>query len=190
MLSIRSRLLFVISLVPILLLTGCSSEQKSMDTSAGSDPLEIPQNDLVAKRFQESTPRSPTAVESAIELSEKYARLSEEAATLRQQNQEISVQNEQLRTRTATLDSQLQQAQKELAQANELLIEMRIELNNWKVDILGFRDEMRNAETAQLETLFKILKVLGGQVDTEAGVDGSAGTVGSAAGSQGRSYNQ
>jgi len=41
-------------------------------------------------------------------------------------------------------------------------------LNNWKTDILGFRDEMRDAETAQLEALLKILKVLGGEVKTKS----------------------
>ena len=45
---------------------------------------------------------------------------------------------------------------------------MRIELNNWKIDILGFRDEIRDAETAQLEALLKILKVLGGEVKTKS----------------------
>ncbi len=189
MLNARITLVLLVSLVPMFLLTGCSAEEKSVETDAGSDPLEIAQNDLVARRFRESTPQSPTAVESAIELSGKYAKLSEEAAALRQQNKGISDQNEQLKTQAASLDSELQQAQKELAQANDLLIEMRIELNNWKTDILGFRNEMREAETAQLETLFKILKVLGGQVDTAAAGDQSIGAVGSAAASSGRSYH-
>ena len=80
----------------------------------------------------------------------------------------------------ASLDGQLQQTQKELAEANGLLIEMRIELNNWKADILGFREEMRNAETAQLETLLRILKILGGQVTTEPARAEVTGAVGSA----------
>jgi hypothetical protein len=67
-----------------------------------------------------------------------------------------------------------------LSEANGLLIEMRVELNNWKSDILGFRDEMRNAETAQLETLLRILKVLGGQVTTESAKAEVTSTVGSA----------
>ncbi len=189
MLNTRKTLVLLVSLVPMFLLMGCSAEEKSVETRAGSDPLEIAQNDGIARRFQESTSRSPTAVESAIELSEKYAKLSEEATALRQQNQGISAQNQQLRTQTVALGNQLQQAQKELAQANDLLIEMRIELNNWKTDILGFRDEMRNAETAQLETLFKILKVLGGQVDTAPAAAQNTGAIGSAAASSGRSYN-
>ncbi|UCE48644.1 MAG: hypothetical protein JSW47_00560 [Phycisphaerales bacterium] len=189
MLGVRKILVVLVSMVPLTLLSGCTYDQKSTETITGSDPVVIEQNDSVAKRFQESVPQSPTAVETAIELSEKYAKLSEEAAALRQQNQEATALNEELRAQTATLQSQLKQAQKELAQANDLLIEMRIELNNWKADILGFRDEMRKAETAQLETLFKILKVLGGQVETEPAEGQNTGDVGSATTSANRSYN-
>ena len=186
--SINKTLSLLIALTPIVLLSGCSSEQTSRQAVAGSDPLEIPQNDPVAKRFRESTPQNPTAVESAIELSQKYATLSEEAARLRHENEGIVARNKQLEVQVVALDSQLLQTRKELAEANDLLIEMRIELNNWKTDILGFRDEMRDAETAQLQTLFRILKVLGGQVDAgEAGSDGTGG-VGSAASSSSRSY--
>ena len=59
------------------------------------------------------------------------------------------------------------QTKKELTQANELLIEMRIELNNWKTNILGFRDEIRDTEKAQFEALLKILEVLGGEIETD-----------------------
>ena len=186
--STNKTLSLLIMLTPIVLLSGCSSEQASMQTTAAYDRREIPQNDSVAKRFQESTPQNPTIVESAIELSEKYATLSEEATRLRQENEGIVAKNKQLEAQTVALESQLRQAKKELAEANDLLIEMRIELNNWKTNILGFRDEMRQAETAQLEALFRILKVLGGQVDAELASSDSTGAVGSAASSSNRSY--
>ena len=100
-------------------------------------------------------------------MSKKHLELSEEAAVLRQQNKELIVKNKQLEDNVVALDAQLKQAQKELNEANILLIEMRVELNSWKVDILGFRDEMRGAEKAQLEALLKILKALGGEVKVE-----------------------
>ncbi len=170
----------VILLVPIFLLTGCSSSQQSADLAVEPVPVERQQNDSVAKRFQEPDPEGPTVVESAMKLSGEYARLTQEAAGLRQQNEDLIAQNRQLDERVVSLDAQLKQAQKELAEANSLLIEMRIELNNWKADILGFRDEMRDAETAQLETLLRILKVLGGQVTAESARAENTGTVGSA----------
>jgi len=138
-----------------------------MDAVVQSEPTEQ-QSSSVAKRFQESVPQRRTAVESAIELSQKYAQLSEDAVGLRGKNQDLSAENHQLKEQISVLDAKLKQTDKELTEANEFLIEMRIELNSWKTDILGFRDEMREAETAQLEALLKILKVLGGESTTES----------------------
>jgi uncharacterized coiled-coil DUF342 family protein len=162
-------ILLAVFAMQILLLSGCSSDRKQANVAVHpDDPLAKYWNDAVAKRFQEPAPHGSTPADSAIELSEKYARLFEEAAALKQQNQDFSAKNQQLKEQTAAIETQLQQAQKELAEANDLLIEMRVELNNWKSNILGFREEMREAETAQLEALLRILKVLGGQVQVES----------------------
>ncbi len=56
------------------------------------------------------------------------------------------------------------------------MIEMRIELNNWRTDILGFRDEMRDADTTQLQALLRILKILGGEVKEESAQNENAGS--------------
>jgi chromosome segregation ATPase len=157
-------------LIPLLsafLLSSCSAPQERAKVAALPDSTEGRQSSSVAKRFQESAPQGPTAVESAIGLSEKYARLSDEASSLRRENQDFATKNQQFKERVTNLEAQLQQTQKELGEANDLLIEMRIELNNWKTDVLGFRDEMRDAEKAQLEALLKILQTLGGEVVTE-----------------------
>ena len=154
----RTNMKLILSLVltmQILLTAGCSDQKQGKVAVNPDDPLAKYWNEIIAKRFQESA-SSSTAAESAIELSQKYATLSEEAAVLRQKNQ-------QLQEQTVAFEAQLRQTQKELAEANDLLIEMRVELNNWKSNILGFRDEIRDAETAQLEALLRILKVLGGQ---------------------------
>jgi PBP1b-binding outer membrane lipoprotein LpoB len=161
--------ILLILLMSIFLLSGCSSFQKPADVVTEPNPFEkFTSQQQVARRFQESAPQSPTAVESAIELSEKYASLSEEALVLRQQNQDLIAKNNQFKNQITALGAQMQQTQKELTESNDLLIEMRIELNNWKTDILGFRNEMRDSETAQLEALLKILQVLGGQVTVES----------------------
>ena len=171
---------FVLFLAPIFLLSSCSPTQRPKELTADSFPIEKQQNDSIAKRFEENASESPTVVESAMKLSGQYARLTQEATQLRQQNEEVITKNRQLNDKIVSLEGQLQQAQKELAEANSLLINMRVELNNWKADVLGFRDEMRNAETAQLETLLRILKVLGGQVTTESARAENTSTVGSA----------
>ena len=167
--SNKTIILLLISLMFIFLQSGCSPGQKPVEVII-QPPISIErqQSDSVAKRFPESATQGPTVVESAIELSKKHAKLSEEAAVLRQQNQDLTTRNQKLKDRATALEAQLQQTQKELTEANDLLIEMRIELNNWKVDILGFRDEMRDAGTAQLEALLKILEILGGEATAES----------------------
>ena len=168
MISLTSSLL-------IACLSGCTVTKEPGKLSVEPISLQQPQQKAkqlpsgsVAKRFHESTTQGPTVVESAIELSEKYASLSEEAAGLRQEKQGLTAKNQQLKDQVGALEAQLQQTQKELTEANDLMIEMRLELNNWKTDILGFREEMRNADTAQLETLLRILKILGGEVKAES----------------------
>jgi len=179
--SMKKTILLLISLMPISLLLSCSPAQKPTEVAVRSDSIEKHQSASVAERFQESAPQKPTVIESAMELSKKHAKLSEETAVLRQENRDLIVQKQQLEEQVVALQLQLQQTQKELTEANDLLITMRIELNNWKTDILGFRDEMRDAETAQLEALLKILKVLGGEVKTKSaqGQDSSSTAVAS-----------
>jgi chromosome segregation ATPase len=177
----------LILFVTLLFIQGCSNVQNPQEANMHPGLSEIIQNDSVARRFQESSPQSPTAVESAIELSKKYAKLNDEASQLRQQNDQLAARNQQLRDQIDNIETQLQQTQKELAEANKVLIEMRLELNNWKSNVLGFRDEMRDAETAQLEALIKILHVLGGEVRIESVQGGTIGSADSAVASLGNS---
>ncbi len=150
---------------------GCTSSPNRPQT-AGAKPAET-----TAQRFQDTPLEGRTAVESAIELSEKYAKLSDQAATLRQENQRLGTDNENLRQQVATLETKLKQTQKELGEANDLLIEMLTELNNWKSNILGFRGEMRQAAQAQLEALLKVLEILGGKAEAGAIQQKHAGTL-------------
>jgi len=157
--------ILLLSLMPMILISNCVSVQEPPRTAVRPSFNEQQQNLSVANRFQESASKKSTVVESAMELSQQYAKLSEETAVLRQQNRELTDTNQLLEEQVVALDAQLKQAQKELSQANDVVIAMQIELNSWKNDILGFRDEIRNAETAQLEALLKILTVLGGEVN-------------------------
>jgi len=157
--------------VAALLLLGCQETQ----TNSGN-PIAL-QNRSAANtqsgsskiRFQQPTSEGPSAIESAIELSRKYSALLEDIDKLRQDSKRLTEENENLKQRVQPCEAQLAQAQKELNEANELLIDMRIELNNWKTNVLGFRDEIRQADRAQLEALLKIITVLGGEVDQNPG---------------------
>jgi septal ring factor EnvC (AmiA/AmiB activator) len=165
----KKTILFLL-LIPIILLLNCVSVQEPPRLAERAYSVQKQQSAAMANRFQESAPNKPTVVESAMELSQKHAKLSEETAQLRQQNKELVASNKQLKEQVVAIEAKLQQAQKELNEANDILVAMRIELNNWKLNIIGFRDEMRDAETAQLEALLKILKVLGGEVKVKSAV--------------------
>jgi chromosome segregation ATPase len=131
-----------------------------MGTPGGEGPT--------AKRFQDTPLEGKTVVESAMELSEKYASLSDQAVAMRQENQRLQTENEDLKRQIATAEAKLKQTQKELGEANQLLVEMLTELNNWKSNILGFRGEMREAAKAQLEAMLKVLEILGGEAQAGA----------------------
>jgi chromosome segregation ATPase len=168
--SNQKTIILLISLTSTFLPSGCLSGREAVEVVVhpGSAERQPASDEKVAKRFLESAPQGPTVVESAMELSDKYARLSEETAVLRQQNHDIITKNKQLKDQLVAHEAQLQQTQKELTEANDFLIEMRIELNDWKTDILGFREEIRGAETEQLRALLNILKILGGEAKAES----------------------
>ncbi len=172
MTAIHRSVALPLALLLALAVSGCTATPKSSDAAAGAQPAET-----TAKRFQNGSLEGRTAVESALELSEKYAKLSDQTVALRQENQRLTTENENLRQQIASLESKLKQTQKELGEANDLLIEMLTELNNWKSNILGFRGEMRQAAQAQLEALLKVLEILGGQAEAGAIERKHAGTL-------------
>ena len=153
--------------LPVLLLVaagaGCTTATRQQRVPGAGITPDPRGNASAARRFQDTNFEERTAVESAIELSEKYARLSDQTVALREENQRLVTENENLQQQIATLEAKLRQTQKELGEANDLLIEMLTELNNWKSNILGFRGEMREAAKAQLEALLKVLEILGGE---------------------------
>lgn len=161
----KETIAFWVLLGSIVLLAGCMEIGRPFDEPLNSSVSGQETNTAPLKRFQDTSLNdSPTAVDSAIELSNKYAALSEETAKLKLERQHLINENRVLQEKVAAMEPEFTQVKKELTQANDLLIEMRLELNNWKANVLGFRDEMRQADNAQLEALVKILEILGGEV--------------------------
>lgn len=163
--SKMTQMILLLFVPPLILAgTGCTP-QMQRGRAAAQDTRDSNTSMSTAKRFQDTAEGSRTVVESAIELSDKYARLSDETVTLRERNQQLEADNLHLLQQIETLETKLAQTQKELGEANDLLIEMLTELNNWKSSILGFRGEMREAAKAQLEALLKVLEILGGEAE-------------------------
>ena len=158
---------FLILSALTLLLAGCPGLQKSGDDTLSPDSAIPQQNSSTSKRFQDVTPGGQTVVDSAITLAKKYAEISEEKTVLQQKNQELVAENGRLKNRITVLEPELEQAKKHLSDADDLLIEMRIELNNWQTDILGYRDEIRESLTVQGKLLLKMAEVLGAEIEPE-----------------------
>ncbi|MHC4336172.1 MAG: hypothetical protein ACYSUP_19065 [Planctomycetota bacterium] len=186
----KKLILIPFEIMLLLLVPNCSGLRGGASTAPPYEGEQAVGNEAVAGRFEESALQGPTAVESAIELSEKYAKLSEEAAVIRQQNNDLITENRRLEEQVTALEADLLQAQKELTEANNLLREMIVELNSWKADVIGFREEMRSAEKAQLEALLKILQILGGEVDLEQRQDEQQGQSEVSAGAPDQSQSQ
>jgi len=154
---------------------GCDMVQKQVDH------VNTTQQRDISDRFKEPKPSLPTAVQSAVEMSEKYAEAMEKNVELKEQIQQLTLDKTQLEDELKPCQEQLTQAKKEVKEANDFVVTMQIELNNWKADILGFREEMRNAEKVQIETLLKIMEVMGGEVtaDKSPKTDTNSGTASS-----------
>ncbi len=153
----------LVSLI-MFLFAGC---QRSQQRAEEQRIKAAEQNESVSRRFQPvgSSSEGGTTVESALRLAQEHAKLSEKYTEVQQKNLDLTEQNGRLKERLALLEPELKQTKKELDEANKLIVDMRIELNNWKADTIGFRDEMREASKVQLESLLKILEALGGEVN-------------------------
>lgn len=146
------------------LFNGCSGQNSPVKVL-----LPLPSENQVAQpaansnRFQNDEQANSNAIKSAIEVSEKYAQLVSEASELRLQNKAMKKENEQTSIKLKQIQTEMEKTKKELSQANDMIMETTVELNNWKSSVLGFRDEMRQANIAQLQSLQKILVILGGE---------------------------
>ena len=153
--KIKTGLLILLTLLTLsLTASGCGQLLGEKDTGN--------QDEKISKRFQEGG-NEKTAVESAINLSEKYSRLSEEHSKLKGKYENKVEENRELIQQKRNLQAKLKQTEKELKEANTLLKETVTELNRWKFNVLGFQQEVRNADEAQLKALYKILKLMGGE---------------------------
>ena len=103
------------------------------------------------------------AVENLILLNQKLTYTQEKVTTLQTDNGKLALQTAKQAEDIQRLRTDLALAQKELTDANDLLKEMRQSLDKWKADVLGFRDEMRSAQKAQLDAMAKVLTLLTGE---------------------------
>ena len=111
--------------------------------------------------------RSRSAVDNVIAWEGKYAELSDKCVKLLEDKQVLTEKSQNAMKIISQLQEELAQAKEELADANAMLGEMNKELAQWKVDVLGFREEMRRAQEVQLRLMTKMVVLLGGEVPAQ-----------------------
>jgi hypothetical protein len=164
------------SVVAALVLGGAGCEWKPMrltrvpddksrtagEPAAPAAPAPAPAPAPTAPKAPEG-PEGPTPVEQALELSQKLKQATDDLDRARKENRDLIDRNAPLTMQAAQATVELKQARKELDEANAMLREMQTELAKWKADVLGYRDEMRTAQTAQIEALRRVLRLLGAE---------------------------
>ena len=104
------------------------------------------------------------ADDAAMEWAKKCAVISSKHDQLLQENRQLKQKQQTHQQQVTTLKTELGRAERELAQANSMLLEMKTELEKWKTNVLGFRNEIRQSQKAQLDALVRILTLIGGEV--------------------------
>lgn len=99
----------------------------------------------------------------ALAWSQKYEELLKQQQKQTEKSQALVTENSDLKQTIDKLQQDLAKTKKELEEANVFLQDMHRELTQWKSDVLGYREEMRQAQSAQMEALIRILKVLGAE---------------------------
>ena len=107
------------------------------------------------------------AVQNARQWAKKYATLADKCIKLQLENKVANDQNRKLDGQVAKLKGELAQAKKEVSEANSMLDDLNKELAKWKRDVLGFREEMRLAQQAQMKMMSRIIMLMGGTVPEE-----------------------
>jgi chromosome segregation ATPase len=154
-----------------LVLGGCYMTMPAKTpVAAASEPAQPEQARYLSQMAVRDESARPVAsgVDVALEWSNKYAQASEKVVELTAKNQELVSDNRQLGGQAARLEIDLQNTRQQLTEANTMLVEVRGELEKWKANVLGFRDEIRQAQQAQLEALGRIIKLLEGEAPAPA----------------------
>lgn len=156
-------------LILLVVLGGCNVVEERIIYESSAPPVrpvaataEQPNAEIIERRFVASDSQND-AVQSAVTWANKYQQVVEQNADLRDQKNKLFVENTQLKRQLETAQADLARVRNELDEANEFLQEMHVELNKWKADVLGFREEMRLAQKAQLEALGRVLMILGAE---------------------------
>ncbi len=150
-------------------LAGCNViEERIIYESAEPAPSAAPPRtaqhnaEIIERRFA-APENQADAVQSAVAWAKKYEEATQKNMELQEKHNAMFMENTEIKRQLEITKMDLERTQQELKEANAFLQEMHVELNKWKADVLGFREEMRQAQKAQLEALSRVLQILGAE---------------------------
>ena len=153
---------------------GCNIVDEPIEITMPSLTKPAPQSSVSGAsedRFTDPEADKTGAVERALMWSQKYDELSVKVEKLMERNSTLVEENVSTKHQLSQLQVEYDQTKKELDEANTFLQEMHLELTRWKSDVLGFRNEIRKAQTTQLNALSRILRILGAEMVEPAGFE-------------------
>ncbi|MBN1942414.1 MAG: hypothetical protein JW849_03880 [Phycisphaerae bacterium] len=163
------------------LLVGCDQqfsmrEQNRDAVVTDLKPVEPTQADYVRDETlagdNDGSDRGATDV--AVEWADKYAKTAQELLYANQRIGELEGDKKKLQTQIAQLRSQLEAYQRELNDANAMLNDMKQDLKEWRANVLGVRKDFLASQNAILNSQYKILELLGGEVSRGGGAPAGA----------------
>lgn len=109
-------------------------------------------------------------------LTETLQQTMDELRSARRELSRLAERNRELEFELARKDAELERFNEELLKRDERVKSLEEALEQWKRDVLGFRDEMRHADEAQMEALKQIIILLRGFERVAVG-GGGGGTI-------------
>ncbi len=163
----------LLTLAALMCGASCASIMPATPDAGASAPEEAPPAPTPTADSRPPAPLpSPSPEDEAapvIPFSERQPALTETLQRTLDMLTEARAENSRLKEKVVELNKELQEKEHQIADltvrvegGQSKVAELEQALDKWKKDVLGFRDEMRKAEEAELEVLQEILTLLKG----------------------------
>jgi septal ring factor EnvC (AmiA/AmiB activator) len=155
--------MLILGIVAVALLSaGCEQVAMKGRSDLRNDPVAggSYMNDT-AVRDPETGSRDALTI--ANDWADKYAKAAKELIAERDRRHELEQENKTLQAQIAQLKKEMGKYQQELQDANAMMVSMKKDLEQWRTNVLGFRQEMMASQAAILESQRKILIFLGAE---------------------------
>lgn len=162
----------LLSMAVIVMLAGCRMTEERiipLVTPQPEAPKEAPamvvtqDSASLERRFTDPLETRTDPTQLMTMWAQRYEESSRQNEQLRDNSSKLVLENARLMQENEKLKLELQECRRDMEQSNTLLEQAHVELSKWKTDVLGFREEIRQAQAAQLSALTKILRVLGAE---------------------------